>query len=95
MGVEGKLIFRSSLGAGMNQMKLSREERFLNLAMLNIGEALVNIGEAIAEISNLRQRGQLPGNEYNFAEEKLQRAICALHGKLWVPEVAEEHKSGG
>lgn len=53
---------------------MSPEERYLNLA-------LINIGEAVAEIANVRQRGHPPGIDYYFASERLLRAISALAGR--------------
>jgi hypothetical protein len=57
---------------------MTNDERFLNLA-------LINVGEAVALISNLRQRGTPPGPEYGVAQEKLLRAVAALEGKVHAP----------
>lgn len=68
-------------------MALSTEERYLNLA-------LINLGEAVTEIANQRQRGAMPGHDYNAAAEKLRRAISALDGRLYAPEAVREDAPG-
>lgn len=64
---------------------MTREERYMNLAM-------INIGEAIAEISNVRQRGVVGevgdegyGKEFGAAQIALDRAKAALNGKAYAP----------
>lgn len=59
---------------------MTQEDRYLNLAVISVGEALT-------EMANRRQRGCMPGADYAVAREKLDRAIAALWGRLWVPEV--------
>ena len=48
-------------------------DRYLNLAMINIGEAIVMI-------NNARQRGHPPGDDYKPARLALAKAAAALQG---------------
>jgi hypothetical protein len=57
---------------------LSLEDRYLNLAMINIGEALTELG-------NVRQRGHGPGPEYANVKLALRRAAFALDAAEFVP----------
>ena len=64
--------------------QMSIEERFLKLAVLNIGEALV-------EISNQSLRGRTVGRDMIVARDKLQRAMAALNGEVWVTPVDPQY----
>lgn len=66
-------------------MTISREERYVNLAM-------INLGEAITEIHNVRQRGNLGtiegkdfGQVFGAAQIAIERAIRALRGETYIP----------
>ncbi len=52
------------------------EERYLNLAGINIGEALITF-------HNLRQRDVRPGSGTREVQLSLMRAISALRGELY------------
>lgn len=64
-------------------------ERYLNLAMINIGEAMTELG-------NIRMRGALPGADTANVKLALSRALSALDGVVWTPPVgsAETAKEG-
>lgn len=53
------------------------EDRYLNLAMINIGEALTELG-------NARQRGGYPGGDMANVRLALRRATFALDGAEYV-----------
>lgn len=66
-------------------MPLSKEERYVNLAM-------INLGEAITEIHNQRQRGDLGtiegkdfGQCFGAAQIAIDRASRALKGETYIP----------
>jgi hypothetical protein len=64
---------------------MDTNERYLNLAMINMGEALTTFG-------NMRQSGVPPGTGYTAVTLALLRAISALNGKLWeAPPVDPQH----
>lgn len=54
------------------------EERYLN-------NAAINMGEAMTELGNLRQRGVVPGSHCNTVIIALERAIAALKGEAYQP----------
>lgn len=67
---------------------LTHSDRYLNLAMMNIGEA-------ITAIANIRQRGGVVGSEFSPATLALSRAISALCGEKFSapidkPEIKDE-----
>lgn len=65
-------------GAGVRlDDPLSLPHRYLNLAVINIGDALTTIG-------NLRQRGKVAGEAMTEPVLALRRAIAALEGRPWV-----------
>lgn len=66
-------------------MAVDQSERFLNLAVIEIGEALTLIG-------NLRQRG-LPAKTENYALVvlKLTVAVHAVVGEFYTPPIAPQH----
>lgn len=56
-------------------------DRYLNLAIIEIGEAL-------SEIGTHRQRGARAGDVvYRPAQDKLMKAMAALTGKFWSPPI--------
>jgi hypothetical protein len=61
--------------------QLNLEERYLHLAIINIGEAL-------SGISNLHLRGAVPGRDYATVEISLKRAIAAINGHIYCPPKA-------
>jgi hypothetical protein len=64
------------------QADIERNDRFLNLV-------LINLGEAITEFGNVRQRGGKVGNDYANVRLSLLRAQSALNGELWVAPKSE------
>lgn len=64
------------------------DDRYINLAIINIGEALTTIG-------NLRQRNCTPGDDFNGAKDKLRHAIAALDGQLHTVTVDPKHLEKG
>lgn len=66
-------------------MEVDRSERFLNLAVIEIGEALTLIG-------NLRQRGLTAKPEnYALVVLKLSVAVHAVVGETFVAPVSAQH----
>lgn len=63
---------------------LSVADRYLNLAMINIGEALTELG-------NIRQRGAVPGADCANVKLALGRALAALDGRMFEPAVDLKH----
>lgn len=64
---------------------MSTPERYLNLA-------LINVGEAITELGNIRQRGATPGADCANVKLSLHRAMAALDGAIYVPPpIAPQH----
>lgn len=64
-------------------------DRYLNLA-------LINLGEAITQLGNLRQRGVAPGPETTEVQLALLRATAALKGELYVaPPIDPQHAREG
>lgn len=57
---------------------VSLEDRYLNVAM-------INLGEAITELGNIRQRGATPGRDTANVQLALLRAQAALAGVSFVP----------
>jgi hypothetical protein len=70
---------------------MTTEDRYLNLAMINIGEALTEFG-------NVRQRGGQPGlfaGDFANVRLSLLRAVSALETTIWAaPEPAPQHEQG-
>lgn len=71
---------------------LNLNDRYLNLALINMGEALTEFG-------NIRQRDGLPGpsgKDYAQVRLALLRAISALDAEPWIaPASAPQHVSSG
>jgi hypothetical protein len=69
--------------------ELTLDERYLNLALINMGEALTEFG-------NVRQRSGLPGpggGNYVNVRLALLRTLSALDATPWVPpEPAPQHR---
>lgn len=59
-----------------NEVNLS--DRYLNLAF-------VNMGEAITQLGNVRIRGARTGNDTMEVQLALSRALAALRGEVYVP----------
>jgi hypothetical protein len=57
---------------------LNLGNRYLNLAVIYIGEALTELG-------NVRQRGGAPGSDFINVQFALRRATFALQGKPYEP----------
>jgi hypothetical protein len=58
---------------------MQNSDRYLNLATINLGEAIVTLG-------NVRQQGHEAGaSEYNTVKHKLTMALAALEGKAYEP----------
>jgi hypothetical protein len=71
--------------------EISYNERFLNLA-------LINMGEALSEYANLRQRGATPSDPnrpFGTVQLKLRNAIAALGGEVYVAPVDPQHIGKG
>lgn len=66
--------------------KPSPADRYLNLALIQLGEALTAIG-------NLRQRQTPPGDGYAVPKLDLSRVAAALSGKIWEPPAVEREKN--
>lgn len=60
---------------------METDERYLNLATINLGEAMTELG-------NLRTRGVAPGSGYSTVLLALRRAEFALQG---IPYVAPQN----
>jgi hypothetical protein len=56
--------------------QMTIEEKFLNLASINMSEAAL-------ELANLRQRGAQPGTDMATVKLALLRAMSALDGVPW------------
>jgi hypothetical protein len=63
---------------------MTNEDRYLNLA-------LINIGEAVAYISNKRNSGGTVGMDMERPKASLLKAIAALDGQNYVESVDPKH----
>lgn len=57
---------------------ISIEDRYLN-------SALINLGEALTELGNIRQRGGTPGSDCANVKLALLRATASLNGEPFTP----------
>lgn len=59
-------------------MSQAISDRYLNLAF-------INMGEAISQLGNVRLRGAQTGNDTMEVQLALRRALAALRGEVYVP----------